>query len=33
MDVTYTRALVISVLPSTAPRHELVMATAGQVHS
>ena len=32
MDVTYTRALVISVLPSTAPRHELAMATAGQVH-
>jgi hypothetical protein len=32
MDVTYTRALVISVLPSTAPRHELVVATAGQVH-
>jgi hypothetical protein len=32
MDVTYTRALVISVVPSTAPRHELVIATAGQVH-
>ena len=32
MDVTYTRALVISVLPSTAPRHELMVATAGQVH-
>ena len=32
IDVTYTRALVISVLPSTAPRHELVIATAGQVH-
>ena len=32
MDVTYTRALVISVLPSTAPRNELVIATAGPVH-
>jgi hypothetical protein len=32
MDVTYTRALVISVLPSTAPRHELAIATGGQVH-
>jgi hypothetical protein len=32
MDATYTRALVISVLPSTAPRHELAIATAGQVH-
>jgi hypothetical protein len=29
MDVTYTRALVISVLPSTAPRHELAVAHAG----
>jgi hypothetical protein len=32
MDVTYTRALVISVLPSTVPRDELVIATAGPVH-
>jgi hypothetical protein len=32
MDVTYTRALVISVLPSTAPRDELAIATAVQVH-
>jgi len=32
MDVTYTQALMISVLPSTAPRHELTVATAGQVH-
>jgi hypothetical protein len=30
MDVTYTRALVISVLPST--RDELAIASAGQVH-
>jgi len=32
MDVNYTQALVISVLPSTAPGRELAMATAGQVH-
>jgi hypothetical protein len=32
IDVTYTHALEISVLPSTAPRHELAVATAGQVH-
>jgi hypothetical protein len=28
MDVTYTQALVISVLPPTAPRQELAMASA-----
>ena len=32
IDVTYTYALEISVLPSTAARHELTVATAGQVH-
>ena len=30
IDVTYTQALVISVLPSTAPGHELVTALAPQ---
>ena len=32
MDVTYAQALAIRVLPSTEPRHELAMASAGQVH-
>jgi hypothetical protein len=32
MDVTYTRALVISVVPPTAPRREIAVAACGQVH-
>jgi hypothetical protein len=32
MDVTYTRALVISVVPPTAPPREIAVAACGQVH-
>ena len=32
MDVTYTRALVISVVPSPPPRYEIAVAAGGQVH-
>jgi hypothetical protein len=32
IDVTYTYALEISALPSTAPRDELTVATAGPAH-